>query len=411
MNVLLRLAWRNVWRNRRRSLITMSAVVFSVLIIALTRSLQYGSYDAMESQAVRLFMGEIQIQRAGFKEEQTFAYSLDGESSWRAALDGSTFVTAASRRLTGFGLASSDESSAGALIVGVEPALESRVTDFSDRLQEGSALEPGVAGEALIGRVLANNLDVGVGDTVVVLTQGFQNQMGAELYAVRGLLKTGSLEMDRTVMVLTLEDAQLLFSMEDRFTEVVLGTTDFRRAGDYARRLEREIGDESVRVYDWDALMPEIRQMILLDNVSGAIFLAFLVILVGFEIFNTTTMSVLEREREFGVLQALGMRPGRIARLVAAELGVKLVISITVSMAACGLLLLYLEGHPIPLGEDLSRMYEEYGYSIEELLFSTRPAVFFEPVVSVALIALFCGIYPVVKVLRLETVTALRRGT
>ena len=262
MREILGLAWRNVWRNRRRSLITMSAVVFSVLIIALTRSLQYGSYDAMESQAVRLYTGEIQIQRARFKEEQTFAYSLDGETVWREALADAPYVTSVSRRLTGFGLASSETSSAGALIVGIEPGLEGTVTDFSDRVDEGSGLEAGIAGEVVLGRVLARNLAVSIGDSVVVLTQGWQNQMGAEIYAVRGLLKTGSLEMDRSVMVLTLEDAQMLFSMEDRFTEVVVGTRDFRQAAEYARRLEARIGDADVRVYDWDRLMPELRQMI-----------------------------------------------------------------------------------------------------------------------------------------------------
>lgn len=411
MRTVLRLAWRNVWRNRRRSLITMSAVVFSVLLIAITRSLQYGSYDAMESQAVRLFTGEIQVQRAGYRDEQTFEYALGGEDAWEEAVSSAPFVTGAARRLTGFGLASSRTSSAGVLVVGVEPAREASVTDFSDRLEDGVSLDAGSAGEALLGRVLARNLDVALGDTVVVLTQGLHNQMGAEAFRIRGLLKTGSLEMDRSTMVITLPDAQLLFSMEDRFTEVVLATEDFRRAADYARRIEQSLPGDGIRVYDWDTLMPELRQMILLDNVSGAIMLAFLLVLVGFEIFNTTTMAVLEREREFGVLQALGMRPGHLARLVATELAVKITLALAVSMAACGLLLWYLEGNPIPLSEDLAKMYEEYGFSVDTLVFSTRPAVFFEPVLSVAAIAILSAVYPVVRVLRLETVVALRRGT
>lgn len=405
------LAWRNVWRNRRRSLITMSAVVFSVLLIAITRSLQYGSYDAMESQAVRLFTGEIQVQRAGYRDEQTFEYALDGEDAWQEAVSAAPFVTGAARRLTGFGLASSESSSAGVLVVGVEPALEASVTDFSDRLEDGAPLDAGSHGEALLGRVLARNLGVALGDTVIVLTQGLHNQMGAEAFRIRGLLKTGSLEMDRSTMVITLPSAQLLFSMEGRFTEVVLATEDFRRAADYARRIEHSLPGDGIRVYDWDTLMPELRQMILLDNVSGAIMLAFLLVLVGFEIFNTTTMAVLEREREFGVLQALGMRPGHLARLVATELAFKIALALAVAMTACGLLLWYLEGHPIPLSDDLARMYEEYGFSVDTLVFSTRPAVFFEPVLSVAGIALLSAVYPVVRVLRLETVVALRRGT
>lgn len=412
MRELLVLAWRNVWRNRRRSLITISAIVFSVLIITLTRSLQYGSYDAMEASAVRMYTGEIQIQAPGYHEEQTLAYAMDGdEATWRAALADTPWLRAASRRLTAFGLISSEESSAGAMIVGVEPESEREVSEFSDRVSVGLPLQADSDHDALLGRVLARNLQVEVGDTVVVLTQGWHNQMGADLYRVRGLLRTGSVEMDRGIMVLRLQDAQQLLAMEDRFTEVVLRTDDFRQAPSYAEDIQEELPDDRYRVLDWDTLMPELRQMILLDNVSGAIYLLFLLVLVGFEIFNTTTMSVMERVREFGVLQALGMRPGRIATLVLSELSVKVVVALVVSVGGSALLLWYLEGNPIPMPADFAEMYEEFGFSIESLVFSTRPAVFLEPLVSVAIIAVLATVYPVVRVLHLTTIDALRRGT
>jgi ABC-type lipoprotein release transport system permease subunit len=406
------LAWRNVWRNRRRSLITIAAVVFSVLIITLTRSLQYGSYDAMEASAVQMYTGEIQIQRPGYREEQTLEYALDGdEEAWRAALEGAPWLEATTRRLTGFGLVSSDEFSAGAMIVGVEPEAERQVSRFSDRVTLGLPLRDDSDHEVLLGQILARNLRVEVGDTVVVLTQGWRNQMGADLYRVRGLLRTGSVEMDRGIMILPLPDAQFLFSMGDRVTEVVLRTDDFREARSYAESIRQQLPDDRFSVYDWDALMPELRQMIVLDNVSGAIYLLFLLVLVGFEIFNTTTMSVMERVREFGLLQALGMRPQRIARLVLAELAVKVAVALAVSIGASGLLLWYLEGNPIPMPAEFVEMYEEFGFSVDALVFSTRPAVFLEPLLAVAVIALLATIYPVLRVLNLTTIYALRRGT
>jgi putative ABC transport system permease protein len=409
---VIRLAWRNVWRNRRRSLITISAVLFSMLIIVLTRALQYGSYDAMESYSVQLFVGEVQVQRTGFHEEQTLAYSLtESETAWQSALESKTWVRAATRRLSGFGLVSGDEESAGAMILGVDPDAETEVSEFLDEVVLGERLDARESNEAVLGQLLAKNLKVSIGDTVVVLTQGFRNQMGADIYRVRGLVRTGSLEMDRALMAVSLPDAQLLFSMPGRFTEVVIRTDDFRLAPDYAADLSAMLPESEYAVLDWIELMPELRQMIVLDNVSGAIFLLFMLVLVGFEIFNTTNMAVLERTREFGVMQALGMRPFLIARLVLIELCLKLGLALVISMLASGLLLTYLHGHPIPLTESMVEMYEGFGISMESLVFSTRGAVFLEPLVSITIIAVLATVNPVLKVFRLETASALRRAT
>jgi ABC-type antimicrobial peptide transport system permease subunit len=157
--------------------------------------------------------------------------------------------------------------------------------------------------------------------------------------------------------------------------------------------------------------MPELRQMIFLDNMGGIIFLFFMLLLVGFELFNTTTMSVMERMREFGILQAIGMQPGSIVRVVLVELLLKLGMAVALSALLSGILLWYLHGNPIPLTAELTEMYEEFGFSVESLLFSTRPAVFLEPFVSILVIALLTTIYPVVRVFRLDITAALRRET
>lgn len=413
MRSLFILAWRNVWRNRRRSLITMSAILFSVLIITLTRSLQYGTYDMMEAEAVRLLTGEIQIQRPGYREEETLSYAMPDEDSdlWQEAIADFDWVTASTRRVSGFGLVSTDHGSAGAFILGVDPESERRVSAFSDRVSLGLQLEEDSDHETLIGETLARNLRVEVGDTIVVLTQGYRNEMGAELYRVRGLLKTGSIEMDRVLMVLRLPDAQQLFSMDGRITQVVLRTVDFREAPVYAEQVKEVLPEDRFAVYDWDTLMPELRQMIILDNASGMIFLLFMLVLVGFEIFNTTTMSVVERSREFGVLQAVGMQPRYIASIVLVELLIKITLALAFSIGASALLLWYLEGHPIPLTEEMTEMYKEFGFSIDALLFSTRSTVFLEPLISIAVISLLATVYPVLRVLRIEPVEALRYAT
>jgi len=231
MTRLIKLAWRNVWRNRRRSLITMSAIFFSIVIIAFTRSMQYGTYEAMEEQAIRLYTGEIQVHRAGYQKEQTLSYSLQAdESAWTQVL-AQPWVEAFTRRLTGFGLISSDSSSIGGMIVGIEPSTEKAFSVFASNVVSGSPLVEGDAHVVLLGETLAQNLLVGVGDTVVVLTQGFRNEMGADLYVVKGLVRTGSPDVDRAMMIMPLADAQSLFSMDGRFTEIVVRTREVGAAG------------------------------------------------------------------------------------------------------------------------------------------------------------------------------------
>ena len=237
MRNLLTLAWRNIWRNRRRSLITISAIAFAILIVAMTRSMQYGTYDTMEYMAVSLYNGEIQIHRNGFQNEKSVEYFLDqDEKDWQALVETQPQYTAFSRRITSFGLVSSDSASTGALIVGIEPENELRITQFTGMVKDGEPLNSTDDHLVLVGAVLARNLAVGIGDTLVVLTQGYRNQMGADLYVIKGTIKVGHSELDRGIMIMPLHNAQDLFSLYNGITEVVLSTTDFRNATRASKR-------------------------------------------------------------------------------------------------------------------------------------------------------------------------------
>ena len=409
MTKLLKLAWRDIWRNRRRSLLTMGAIVFAVIIISLANSVQYGTYDAMEELVVRLFSGDLQVHRAGFQDERTLSYSMENdEQDWAESFEGYPWIEASSKRLSGFGLVSSDSSSAGAMIVGIEPEAESHVSTFANLPTEGEALAPGDDHAVLLGQLLAKNLNVAVGDSVVVLTQGYRNMMGADLYAVKGLIRTGSPDVDRGMMIMTLPDAQDLFSMEDRFTEIILRTQDFRGAGEYAAMLRQELGEDRYEVMPWKALMPEMQQMRALDDAGNYIFYLFLLLLIGFEIFNTTTMSIMERVREFGVMMSIGMKPRQISLLVGLELTMKVVLALLVGLGITFVIVWMLKDNPIPVTGELQQMYQDLGFTIEGISFSARPAVFVFPMVSVTVIALASMVYPILRLRRFSPVEALR---
>ena len=157
-----------------------------------------------------------------------------------------------------------------------------------------------------------------MGDTVVVLTQRFRNAMGADLYVIKGLLRSGNPEVDRSMLIMTVEDAAFLFSMDGRFTELVIKTNNFRDSDRVARRLEERFDGERFEVMGWKEMLPELQQARALDDIGNYVFYAFLLILVGFEIFNTTMMSVMERVREFGVMMSIGMKPWQVTLLITA---------------------------------------------------------------------------------------------
>ncbi|MFQ5864504.1 MAG: ABC transporter permease [bacterium] len=410
MTKLLNLAWRNLWRNRRRSLITMAAIAFALIIVAATRSLQYGTYDTMESLAVRLYNGEIQLQRCGFHDEQTLSYFLlENELNWNALLENFPEITAYTRRVTGFGLVSSNFASTGALIVGIEPDKEGQVTKFASMVKVGQSLQSGDDHDILLGKTLATNLQVHVGDTVVVLTQGYRNELGADSYIVKGMVSIGYSDLDRGIMIMPLHNAQELFSMQDGVTQVVFRTVDFRQADQYASALSKELNPERYDILSWQRMMPELRQVILIDNISGAIYLAFLLIVVGFEIFNTTMMSVMERVKEFGMLQSMGMKPYQTGSLIFLESTVKLLVSLIIGLLISFALVSFLSQYSIPLSDEIKEGYAEYGFILEDLKFSTRLRVYVEPFVSIFLIALFAIIFPVFKTIKLTPVEAFRK--
>ena len=409
MTKLLKLAWRDIWRNRRRSLLTMGAIIFAVIIISLTNSVQYGTYDAMEELVVRLYTSDIQVHRTGFQDERTLSYSMEeSERDWAACFDEYPWIEAFSKRLTGFGLASSDSSSAGAVIVGIEPETEGSISSFANAPSEGRALVAEDQQTVLLGATLAHNLNVGVGDSVVVLTQGYRNVMGADLYAVKGLVRTGNPDVDRGMMIMPLADAQYLFSMEGRFTEGVIRVRNFQEADSYAAVLQTALGEEQYEVLPWREMMPEMQQMRALDDASNYIFYMFLMLLIGFEIFNTTTMSMMERVREFGVMMSIGMKPRQINLLVTLELVLKVVLALAIGFLITFVAVSILKDNPIPVTGELQELYEEWGFTVEGISFSARPVIFVFPMLAVATVALLSMIYPILRMRRFSPVQALR---
>ena len=409
MRRLIHLAWRDVWRHRRRTILTMSAIVFAVMLISVVNSLQTGTYDALERTMIRLSTSEIQVQHQDFHEEPLLEHSLDElDLDIHHLMDQHPWIQAATRRVTGFGLASSDSASAGVMIMGVDPQSEPEVSNMM-RVREGDpSLAPGDHRGVLLGVGLARNLQLSPGDSVVMLTQGYQNVMGAEIYSIRGLASSGMADLDRSLMVTTLPAAQELLNMPGRYTSLVVRTDQHSHALEHVQVLQQSLNETPATALPWQTLMSEMVQLRRLDDVSNGIIYAFLILLIGFEIFNTMAMSMMERTREFGVMMAMGLKPSQISGLVVMELAMKVLLGIVVGLVVSSVLVHILGQQPIPLTEAMIETYEELGFGVDGLYFSTKASIYIFPVVGVTVLSLISAVFPVVRMLRFSPVKALR---
>jgi len=402
------LAWRNLWRHRRRTWLTVGAMVFSNTLLVFLISLQLGSYQVMIDGTLAMYSGHLQVQHRGYLENQQMWLTVPAVDALASQVRALPRVEAAAARGQAFALASSADRSYGILLTGVQPAHEPEVSSFPGQVREGRYLRPGDSDAIVIGAVLAQNLQVGVGDELTFLGSGEDGSFAAAVATVVGIIHSGLEEADRSLAEVPLPWFQQVFSMGDAGHSVVARVHHLERdVPSVVAEVEALLaGRAGLVVLDWDALEPGLRQAIASDMASAWFMYGVLVVLVALSVLNTQLMSVLERTREFGLMLALGMLPGRLARLVGMETLLLAILGLGLGLLAGTLLTLYLSlaGFTYPGMEEWavkfnmpSRMYPE----LSLLSLSVGPLAVFSG-------ALLAALYPALRLLRLQPVAAMR---
>ena len=309
-------AWRNLWRNPRRTWLTAGGIAFATALVVFSSSIQVGSYDGMIDMATRLVSSHIQVQHPKFQDDPRMRYSLPEGVELTERLARLPGVAGAAPRAEAFALLSTEERSFGGLVLGVDPARERQVSDLPNTLVEGEYL-PG-PDDAFIGAALARNLDISLADEILVLGTGKEGSVGALALRVGGIFETGHNGTDRSLILVRLQTLQEGFELGDEVHRVLVAADSISDIDDVARRIELELGAD-FSTLKWNALMPEIEQGIQIDWVSSQLMYWLLLILVAFAIVNTFMMTVFERTREFGMLLAIGMRPASIMGMLQVE--------------------------------------------------------------------------------------------
>lgn len=465
-----KIAWRNLWRNKRRTLITVASVFFAVFFALIMRSLQLGTYDHMFRNVIESYTGYIQIQHEDFWDNKI----IDNTFSFTPALEKSVLsdknVTAIIPRFESFALASSESLTKGVLLMGIDPEKETLLSDVYGKLVKYQLSEENIAmlkradlpvylkenldlykgksfissssmwiemgitvkdtasalpvlrkllyfkngyfktGEnsTLIGDKLAAYLKVGIGDTLVLFGQGYHGTTAAGKYVIAGIVRIPAPDMNNKIVYLPFDICQEFYNAPGMLTSLAISVkkNDDSEISRTIAALGQKVAPP-LKIIGWREMNELMINQMDADSKSGMIMIVILYLVIAFGIFGTVLMMTAERRREFGVLVAIGMQKTKLAAVVAIEMFYVGILGIVSGIIVALPVIFYGYYHPIRFTGEMASMYEDYGM---------EPVMPFLPVdwyflwqsLIVAIIVLIAVIYPVRKISKMQIVNSLK---
>ena len=360
--ILVRLGWRNLWRNSRRSGITIAAIATAYAFLMALSGLTGGMLAQMLGNGTQLLVGHLQIHDGEYLPDRGL-YDWIG---WQAEVDIQSLfrelrnfpeVDAATPRVHGFGLLSTGEQSSGVQLVGIDPASETQVSVLMETLTQGPGLSEAAGQGLVLGEVLARSLGAELGSEVAAVTQAADGTLGNELYRVTGLLRTGLVYLDRSLVLVHWHDLQELLALEEsQIHEVAIKTSDPKNADAVSARLNSsDILPQNATARSWGDLLPQLKEYVGLAEGMGWFLISLIGVFAALGVLNTMMMAVFERTREIGMLHSLGMSPASILMTLLAESLFLGVLGLTAGLAGGAALVHYL----VSEGLDLTRWMGE----------------------------------------------------
>lgn len=404
--MLAGLAWRNIWRQPHRTALSLTSITLAGAATIFLFSLQQGAYGTMKENVLRLIDGFAQVQPPGYQNDPDLRKNIADPRALMARLDKLPQVQTAAPRAMSYAILSKDQRSYAGAVIGIDPRLEKKISILDSTITAGRYLQQGDTNAAVIGADLARNLGASIGDRLTMLGAARDGSIAADVLNVTGIFTTGAPEIDRQVIEIPLSQFQSDFAMDNRVNLIAVSGHRLSDIQSSLPAIRSAARSDKLVVRDWAELEPALHDVILLDISISVMIYVSLIIIVVFIILNTLLMSVLERTREFGMLLAVGMRPGQIGRMVWLEL-----LFLSGIGAALG----------IALGSGLTLWVAHYGIAFPkaEALFSQwhMPSTLYPelnalsalagPLAIAASIAV-AGFFPYLRVLRLKPVPAMR---
>ena len=399
-----RMAFRNVFRQRRRSLLTGLSIFGGFVLATIFIGFSDGTYTRLIDQITRFRLGHIQIHEATYPESPSLYKTLDHPERLEQILRQTPGVAAWVPRVFAFGLASVGNRTATVRIRGIDPQSEEKATRISARLCRGQMLPATPRKEVLLGQKLARKLGASPGTPVVVVSQGADGSIANERYRVCGLLDSGDEMENQTDFVLHLRDAQELLSLGDRIHEVAITLKQLKQVAPVVAALQAQVNDPRLLVEPWQSFARSFYVAMKADQDGMWFSLLIIVLVVAIGVFNTVLMSVLERRREYGVLKALGTRPRQVVSLVLLEVMILALLSlipgILVGIGANA----WLSDHGLGLGTSITYG----GITFDRYVSDLNPTMFLIPMATILITAFLVGLFPALMAARTEPARTMR---
>lgn len=413
---LAQMAWRNLWRQRRRTVLTLVSIVFGGFMAMLMTAMQDQSFADFIDNAARLGTGHVTIQHAEYQDRPTLSRTVQDTTQKRSQAEADAAVVRAVDRASGQAMLSTARDSFGAFFIAYDPALETEQTmEFTQHLVTGELPENAHSDGIVLGKILSENLQAGLGDKVVFTLTDRSGEIVSGMERVSGIIQTGAASTDAGIVLLPIGTVRSVVGYKDNeSTQVAVFLEDGRNSADVRERIAQHT-DGLDRVLTWDEIQPEIKAFVAMKVGGGRVMELVIGVLVAAGIFNTLFMSVLERSREFGIMLAVGYSPRQLFSLVMLEsailAGLGLVGAVLVSAGPYW----YLSRTGIDMAEllpeDGSGAIDIGGVGMDTIM---RIGIYPENAaiiaISIVVATMAAGVYPAWKAGRVDPVTSINRS-
>lgn len=402
---MLKLAWRNIWRNKGRSVITIAAVMFCVIFAVVLRSFQVGVWENMIHEIVGNNFGYLQIHEEGFWADQSLDRTMDlgaVNSDELLAVDG---VERLIPRMESFSLLYHGSNTKGSLVMGIDPAVELPGLQLDDILLEGRSFSRDDS-VIVVSEGLAKYFNIGLGDTLLFMGQGYHGATAYGAFPIGGIARMTNPELNKQLVLMPLQKAQYMYNCTDRATTLVVSVdkdSDYEAIG----AALKGSGAEGLEILEWKELFPEIIQTIEVDMAGGRIFVTILYFIISFVLLGTVIMMVAERQREFGILVSIGMKKTKLAFVTLLENIMLIMGGAIVGMAVVKPVQFYFKYNPIDLSGQMKEAIEQYNF--EPKLYTTTSFIInLNHGTIIFIIGVLVSLYAVVKIMKLNPIESMR---
>ena len=406
--MIFKIAWRNIYRNKKRSLITITSIFGALFLIILMRALQFGFYDKLIETVVESYAGYVEIHADGFWDNQNLDNSMEVDQSLINDIKSVEGVENIVQRLQTFSLISMGEKTKGGVINGINISEEQKITDWSKKMVSGS-FDIG-DDEIIIGKGIAEYFDIKEDDTLILYGQGYRGMMAAGKYPVKGIIDLKNPDLNKLGIFMTIESARNYVSSKEISTHIIIDKEKYYKEENIVVDLSNVLSKD-YEIMSWKETLPEIEQTITADSAGGVIMAFILYIIVVFGMFGTVLMMTEERKYEFGVLISIGMSRIRLFGIVLIETVILSMIGVILAILITYPICYYYYLNPIDMadlmGEGADQMMEEMGFSpiapmsIEWNIPLTHALVIF-------ISSLLISIYPAIKISKLNPVKSMK---